>query len=284
MVAESNTSRPVEVTVDDSGVEIFVRIWHPDTPPRAIFAICHGVNSHGGQYFWVAEQMAARGFAVYALDLRGRGRSGGKRFHVESVEDYVSDLAAMLNLARRREGSLPVYLLGHSAGGVVSCIYTLEFQSELAGFICESFAFQVPTPDFALALVKGLSYVAPDIDVLQLKNEDFSRDPAVVARLNDDPLTTGETQPAQTVAALVRANERLEREFPLITLPLLILHGTGDKATKPSGSLVFEQAAGSRDKSIKLYQGHYHDLLSDIGKETVIADIQQWIEERLPAD
>jgi alpha-beta hydrolase superfamily lysophospholipase len=228
--------------------------------------------------------MIARGFAVYALDLRGRGRSGGKRFHIESVEDYVSDLAAMINLAKKREGALPVYLLGHSAGGVTSCIYALEFQSELAGFICESFAFQVPTPDFALALVKGLSYIAPNADVLQLRNEDFSRDPAVVARLNDDPLTAGEIQPAQTVAALVRADERLEREFPLITLPLLILHGTGDKATKPSGSQFFEQTVGSRDKTLKLYEGHYHDLLSDIGKEKVIADIQQWIEARLPAD
>lgn len=284
MVAESNASRPVEVTINDSGVDIFVRIWHPGTPPRAIFAICHGVNSHGGQYFWVAEQMIARGFAVYALDLRGRGRSGGKRFHVENVEDYVSDLAAMINLAKKREGPLPVYLLGHSAGGVTSCIYALEFQSELAGFICESFAFQVPTPDFALALVKGLSYIAPNANVLQLKNEDFSRDPVVVARLNDDPLIAGEIQPAETVAALVRADERLEREFPLITLPLLILHGTGDKATKPSGSQFFEQTAGSRDKTLKLYEGHYHDLLSDIGKEKVIADIQQWIEARLPAD
>jgi alpha-beta hydrolase superfamily lysophospholipase len=281
MVTGNNALRPVEVTVNDSGVDIFVRSWHPGTPPRAIFAICHGVNSHGGQYFWVAEQMVARGFAVYALDLRGRGRSGGKRFHVESVEDYVSDLAAMIDLAKKREGALPVYLLGHSAGGVVSCIYALEFQSKLAGFICESFAFQVPTPDFALALVKGLSYVAPDANVLRLKNEHFSRDPAVVARLNDDPLIAGEIQPAQTVAALVRADERLKREFPSITLPLFILHGTADQATNPSGSQFFEQAAGSRDKSLKLYEGHYHDLLSDIGKERVIADIQQWIEERL---
>ena len=276
-----NRPQPDELVISDSGADIFMRVWRPSEPPRAIFAICHGLNSHSGQYFWVAEQMVAEGFAVYALDLRGRGRSSGERFYVETVDDYVADLAAMINVAKSREGPLPVYLLGHSAGGVTSCIYTLEHQAELAGFICESFAFQVPAPDFALAILKGLSHIAPHAHVLRLKNEDFSRDPSVVARLNNDPLIAGETQPTQTVAALVRADERLKREFPLITLPLLILHGTADKATRPSGSEMFAKMAGSKDKTLKLYDGHFHDLLSDIGKEAVLADIQQWIDARL---
>ena len=145
----------------------------------------------------------------------------------------------------RREPGLPVFLLGHSAGGVVSCIYTLEHQAELAGLICESFAHQVPAPDFALAVLKGLSHVAPHAHVLQLKNEDFSRDPAVVRAMNEDPLIAHETQPTQTVAEMVRADERLKTEFPLITLPVLILHGTADKAAKPSGSQLFYDTAGS---------------------------------------
>jgi acylglycerol lipase len=272
---------PEELTITDSGANIFVRIWRPAMAPRAILVICHGVNSHGGQYGWTADQMTGKGFVVYALDLRGRGRSGGQRFHVERVEDYVADLAATVNLAKSRERGLPVYLLGHSAGGVVSSVYVLEHQSGLAGFICESFAFQVPTPDFVLGLVKGLSRLAPNIPVLRLKNEDFSRDPETVKRLNEDPLTHKEAQPAITVAALVRANERLEEDFYQIELPLLILHGTADKATMPSGSQFFKQEAGSRDKTLKLYQGHFHDLLADFGKEQVIADIQQWVDERL---
>jgi alpha-beta hydrolase superfamily lysophospholipase len=226
--------------------------------------------------------LAAGGFAAYALDLRGRGRSDGERFYVEHVADYVSDVAATVKLAKSRHPGVPLFLLGHSAGGVVSAIYVLENQTELAGFICESFAFQVPAPGFALAAIKGLSHIAPHLPVLKLKNEDFSRDSKAVEALNNDPLTAHEVQPAITVAALVRADERLHDEFPLITLPVLIMHGTDDKATVCRGSQFFYDTAGAKDKTLKLYEGHYHDLLNDVGKEQVMADIRGWIEARLP--
>ena len=117
--------------------------------------------------------------------------------------------------------------------------------------------------------------------MLKLKNEDFSRDPKAVEALNNDPLTAHEAQPAATVAALVRADERLRVEFPHITMPLLIMHGTDDKATVCHGSEFFYQTAGSSDKTLKLYEGHYHDLLNDIGKEAVLADITSWIGSRI---
>src|SRR5262249_16881847 len=137
-------------------------------------------------------------------------------------------------------------------------------------------------PDFALAVLKGLNHVAPHAHVLKLKIEDFSRDPKVVETMNEDPLIAHEVQPTQTVAELVRADERLKNEFPLITLPVLILNGTNDKATKPSGSQLFYDNAGSSDKTLKLYEGHFHDLLSDVDKELVLADIKGWIDARLP--
>ncbi len=99
---------------------------------------------------------------------------------------------------------------------------------------------------------------------------------------NDDPLIAHEVQPAATVAALARADERLKREFPMIKLPVFILHGTADKVTKPSGSQVFFDNAGSADKTLKLYEGYYHDLLNDVGKEEVMSDILAWIDKRLP--
>jgi len=259
------------------GVRIFVRSWQPDSQPRAVVVICHGVNSHSGQYTWVGEQLADSGLAVYALDLRGRGKSDGERFYVEDVGDYVNDVAGAVRLAKSRHPGLAVFLLGHSAGGVVSSVYTLDNQAELAGFICESFAFQVPAPGFALAAIKGLSHIAPRLPVLKLKSEDFSRDPKAVEVLNNDPLTAHEVQPAITVAALVRADERLREEFPRITLPLLVMHGTDDKATVCHGSQFFYETAGSKDKTLKLYEGHYHDLLNDIGKEGVMGDIKAWI-------
>lgn len=265
------------------GLKIHLRSWQPSGTPRAVVVICHGVNSHGGQHAWTAGQLVASGHAVYALDLRGRGKSEGERFYVDDVSEYVADVAGAIGIAKSRHPGAPVFLLGHSAGGVVSATYVLDHQAELAGFVCESFAFQVPAPGFALAAIKGLSHVAPRLPVLKLKNADFSRDPAVVQALESDPLTANEAQPAATVAALVRADERLREEFPKITLPLLILHGTDDKATVCHGSEFFHRTAGSKDKTLELYEGHYHDLLADVGREQVIDDIRGWIDRHLPA-
>jgi alpha-beta hydrolase superfamily lysophospholipase len=264
-----------------NGLGIFIRSWRPAGPARAVVAIVHGVKSHSGYYEWAAEQFVASGLAVYAVDLHGRGQSDGERFYLEKIEDYLSDVDTLLGLVRSREPGMPVFLLGHSAGGVVSSVYTLEHQAELAGFICESFAFQVYAPDFALAVLKGLSHLAPHAHVLDLKTKDFSRDPKVVQAMEEDPLIAHEVQPTRTVAELVRADERLKREFPLITLPVLILHGTADKVTRPGGSQLFYDTAGSTDKTLKLYEGHAHDLLNDLDCETVMADITAWIDAHL---
>ena len=264
-------------------LKILIRSWRPNGQVRGVVCICHGVNSHSGYYLWAGEELAADGLAVYALDLHGRGESEGERFYLEEIGDYVTDVDAMISLAKSRDPGVPVFLLGHSAGGVVSCVYTLENQRKLAGLICESFAFQLPAPDFALALLKGVSVLAPHARVLHLKFDDFSRDPEVVKAMYEDPLIANEKQPAKTVAELARANERLDREFPLITLPVFIMHGTEDKVTKPSGSQRFYDTAGSRDKTVKFYEGYAHDLLNDIDREIPMEDIKGWIVARLPA-
>lgn len=264
------------------GLRLFIRSWQPAGTPRATIVIVPGFNSHGGYYGWTAEQLVAQGLAVYTIDLRGRGRSDGERFYIESFADYLSDVSTVVTLARTRAPHLPLYLFGHSAGGVIACSYTVEHQAGLAGLICESFAFRVPSPDFALAVLKGLSHIAPHAHVLRLKNEDFSRDPGVVAAMNADPLIAHEVQPTLTVAEMVRADERLAASFDRITLPVLILHGTEDKVTMPGGSQTFFEKAGSADKTLKLYEGHAHDLLNDEGREQVSADIIEWLAARLP--
>jgi acylglycerol lipase len=263
------------------GVKIFTREWQPAGEPRGAVVISHGLNAHSGLYEWAAQQFTSSGLVVYALDHRGRGRSEGERFFVKKFADWTKDLATFIDIVKTREPGLPVFLLGHSAGGVIACVYALQHQDELTGLICEDFAYQVPGPAIALAIVKGVSHVAPHAHVLTLKNEDFSRDPAVVAALNADPLIANEKQPSETVAELVRADQVLEKNFGQITLPLLILHGLADKVTKPSGSKEFYENAGSTDKTLKLYEGHFHDLLADVGKKEVMADIQAWINAHL---
>jgi alpha-beta hydrolase superfamily lysophospholipase len=262
------------------GTRLHMRSWLSQTP-KAVVVICHGVNSHSGQYLWAGEQFAAAGFTVYAYDHRGRGKSEGPRFYIDDVHEYTDDLGTFIALVKSREPGLKVFLLGHSAGGVVSCTWALDHQREIAGFICESFAFEVPAPAPVLAFVRLLARVAPKLPVLKLKMKDFTRDPVALRALEADPLTKGEVQPARTVAALLQATDRMRREFSTITLPVLIMHGTHDKATRPSGSQRFHEAAGSRDKTLKLYEGHFHDLLSDLEKDEVIADVLAWIDGRL---
>jgi acylglycerol lipase len=265
------------------GLKIFIRSWRPDSQPRAVVVLSHGFNSHSGYYLWAAEQLLAGGFAVYALDYRGRGKSDGERYYVEKFSEYQGDLDMTVKLAKSREPGLKCFLLGHSAGGVIACNWTLDNQSQIAGLICESFAYQVPAPDFALAVLKGLSHIAPHAHVLNLPKKEFSRDPKVTQALLDDPLLANEVQPTKTVAEMVRADERLKRDFPQFTLPLLIIHGTRDTVTRPEGSKEFYERAASRDKTLKLYEGYFHDPLNDIGKEVVMNDIRAWLEKHLGA-
>lgn len=226
---------------------------------------------------WTGQQLSSQGFSAYALDLRGRGKSDGKRFYAESFDDYVKDVKAVVDLVRAGNACRRIFLLGHSAGGVVACSYALKHGNDLAGLICESFAFKLPAPDFALAAITLVNRFAPRMRMVSLDNGKFSRDPAVVAALYSDPLIAREAQPAATIAALVRANAGLDEQFHAIRLPLMILHGSDDKITVPRGSEVFYEMAGSTDKILRLYKGHVHDLLNDLGKEEVLADIVTWI-------
>lgn len=268
--------------INVDGQRIVYHVWEPTRAPRAVVVINHGVNSHGGQYAWAGQKFAEAGHAVYAIDMRGRGLSEGPRFLVDDIADYVSDIDQLIDIAKSGNPGLPILLLGHSAGGVVATTYALEHQEKLTALVCESFAFRVPAPAFLLRLLQWLKPVIPGVPILKLKNKDFTRDPVALAALESDPLIRGEVQPVATVAALAAADERLERDFGQITLPVLILHGTADKATLYQGSEMFHRDAGSADKTLNLYPGHAHDLLNDIGKETVMTDILEWIDQRLP--
>src|SRR5215831_1464803 len=121
------------------GIKIFTREWQPAGKPRAVVVISHGFNAHSGQYEWVAQQFVSKGLAVHALDHRGHGRSEGERFFIKKFADWTSDLATFIDIVKAREPGLPVFLLGHSAGGVIACGYTLEHQDKIAGLICEDF-------------------------------------------------------------------------------------------------------------------------------------------------
>lgn len=137
-------------------------------------------------------------------------------------------------------------------------------------------------PRLALDTITWIGSFAPNLGVLKLQNKDFTRDKAALAVLDADPLISNETQPAETVGALWKVDKRLEASFPEITLSILILHGSQDKATVPAGSEFFHKTVGSKDKTLKIYDGHFHDLLADTGKERVMAHVQAWIDGHVP--
>lgn len=266
------------------GLRIATRSWLPESAVRGIMILIHGFNSHSGYMAWAAEQFAANGFAAYALDHRGRGKSEGERFYVEKFSDWLEDVDKLVEIARSENPGVPVYVLGHSVGGVIASSYVFEHQREIAGLVCESFAFDVGLPHLVQLALEGTSYLVPHLPVYSLKNEIFSRDPDVVAEMNNDPLIANEKQPAETVSEVLKAAARLKENMPNFNVPVLIIHGTNDKATRPEGSQYFYDNVGSADKTLKLYEGGYHDLLNDIDKEIVMADILAWVNTRIPAE
>jgi acylglycerol lipase len=263
------------------GLRIAARSWEPEGALRGIMILIHGFNSHSGYFGWAAERFAADGFAVYALDLRGRGKSEGERFYIESFSDWLGDVDKLVDIARSENPGAAVYVLGHSVGGVIAASYVFEHQPEIAGLICESFAFDVGLPHLVQLALEGASYLVPHLPLYSLKNEIFSRDPRVVAEMNNDPLIANEKQPAETASEVLKAAARLQENMPNFNVPVFIIHGTDDKATRPEGSQYFYDNVGSKDKTLKLYEGGYHDLLNDIDKEIVMADILEWINERV---
>jgi acylglycerol lipase len=270
-----------EALLGHDGLRLNLRSWRASGTPRASIIIVHGFKAHSGQYAETAMQLVGAGLAVYAPDLRGHGRSEGERFWVDQFSDYVADLEQLVRLVRERESNAPLFLLGHSVGGVVAALFALEHPSQITGLITESFAFELPPPSIALTLMKGLDHVAPRAKVLTLKDEDFSRDPVVVAGMKADPLISQLPGPTHTLAEMIRAGAKLRKNLALVSTPVLVLHGTADRATRPSGSQHFVDAVGSADKTLKLYEGGAHDLLHDLDKVRVLSDIIGWVSARL---
>jgi hypothetical protein len=172
----------IEESLDGSGgLKIFTRTWRPEGKPRGVIVLVHGFNSHSGYYLWAAEQLVASGLAVHAFDLRGRGKSDGERYYVEKFAEYQADVDLIVNRARSQDPDCPCSCSA-TAPVASSPVTTYSITRPcFAGLVCESFAYQVPAPDFALSVLKGLSHLAPHAHVLKLKKE------RLLARSQGDP-------------------------------------------------------------------------------------------------
>jgi acylglycerol lipase len=263
------------------GTRLYEQAWLPkDADPRAVLIVVHGLKDHSARYADVAIDFARQGIAVYAFDLRGHGRSEGERVWVDKFDDYLADLGLFVDSVRERQPRKPLFLFGHSMGGAIVTLYTLTREPYLQGLILSGPAFHVAVAGPVIGTVKLLSSLAPGTGVLSLDPEDFSRDKAVVEAGREDPLVYQPSGPARTAAELFRAMERIDALAPELSVPVLFLHGTADKVTDPLGSKSVYGRAASKDKTLKLYDGLYHDLLHEPERATVEADFLAWVGAR----
>lgn len=262
------------------GVQIFWQAWLPGGPPRAAVALAHGVSEHSGRYAWTGEQLAERGYAVYALDHRGHGRSGGRRAVIDRVDNAVSDLGTLIALAASESGAPgKPFLLGHSMGGWLSLAFATRRQDEIRGLILSApvAVLEAASP---VQRVAGhvLSAVAPRLGVFPIDSRTVSRDPEVVRDYDADPLNHHGKLPARTVHEMAQEVARFPESIPHITVPLLVMVGTGDELVPPVSSELVLDWAGSEDKTLKRYDGLYHEILNEPERDAVLADIAAWLD------
>ena len=262
------------------GLEIYWQAWLPEASPRAIVLIAHGGAEHGGRYAWTAGQLTARGYVVYAIDHRGHGRSAGPRAYVDRVDNAVSDLHALADLTRERHPAAPVFLLGHSMGGLIALSYALLHQDELAGLVLSApLAVLEANPATRLAS-RLLSAAAPRLPVYKIDATTVSRDPEVVRAYDEDPLNHRGMLPARTVGELAATSATFRDRLPELELPILTVYGSGDRLVENAGSILVDERSGSTDSTLIAYDGLYHEVLNEPERDRVIGDIGDWIDAR----
>ncbi len=262
------------------GVSLFEESWRPTTQAKAVLVMVHGLKDHADRYAVLAEAAVEKGYAVYAFDLRGHGDSDGDRVWVDSFDDYLADLKIFLERVRAKEPNKPLFLFGHSMGGAIVTLYTLTEKPALAGLLLSAPALK-PGEDvsgFLIGVTKMLGSLTPTLAVLELDDNAFSRDPQVVAEMKADPLVYQGKGPARTAKELLKALARIDEAMEQLTVPLFIMHGTQDKLTNPAGSEALQQRAASTDKTLKRYEGLFHDLIHEPEKKQVMSDLLTWLD------
>ena len=263
------------------GTSLQARAWSATSEPQSVVAVVHGYAEHIGRYAHVAAFLAQRGHAVYGYDQRGHGRSPGRRAYVDAFGTYVGDLVAFLDHVRDQVPGRPLFLLGHSMGGAVSAQYALRDDARLDGLILSSAALDLPTPPALQALAWLLGRLVPMLPTLKLDRHLISRDAAVIAQTDADPLYYRGGIPARTAAELFDAARHLRQHLEGLMLPLLLLHGTADGITRPDGSQACYARARSTDKTLALYPGLYHETFNEPEKFRVLKEVAEWLEEHL---
>jgi acylglycerol lipase len=260
---------------------LFAQAWLPERDPRAVVVIAHGLAEHGGRYPEVAARLVASDYAVYALDHRGHGRSGGSRANIDRFAYLVSDLGTFAGRAQREHPGAPVFLLGHSMGGAVALACALRYKGSLKGLALSAPALATGEAVSSLKrlTLRLLSSLAPNAGALTLPAKAISRDPAVVEAYEQDPLVFRGAIPARTIVELLQAMAAFPASAPELRIPVLVQHGTADSlvplaATRP----VYDLLGQPKARTLRYYDGLFHEVFNEPERDRVIADLAVWIE------
>lgn len=264
------------------GRTISWRTWEDDqAQARGVVVIAHGFGDHSARYEHVAERLVREGYAVYALDHHGHGRSDGRRGRI-SFADAVEDINRLVDLAAGQHPDRPVFVLGHSMGGSLALRYALAHGSRLTGLIVSGPLVQVEGRPAAKLLGRLLGAVAPNLPVARLDPNLISRDPEVVHAYVEDPLVHHDPIPAGTVSEFLRYAETLPEDVPGIAVPTLLLYGTADRLCDPRGAELVAERIGATDLTSIPYEGLHHEILNEPEREQVLDDLIGWLTTRTP--
>lgn len=260
-------------------VNIYYQAWLPEGKVQAVLLIVHGLGEHSGRYGNVVNHFVPLGYAIYALDHIGHGKSEGKREFVQRFEDYTDTLTIFYKIIKESQADKPIFLLGHSMGGLIATYYLLEHQEKFKGAVISAPAIKIGEgiSPATITLSKILSVLAPNAGTLALDARGISRDPQVVEAYVNDPLVFHGKTPARLAAELLKAMLRVNAELHKITLPFIVVQGSEDKLVDPGGAQLLYDRASSQDKTLKIYKGLYHEVFNEPERAQVLQDVEDWL-------
>ena len=265
--------------------DIFYQYWLPEGEPKATLLVVHGVREHSGRYMNVVNHLVPSGYGVYGIDHIGHGKSDGERVYVERFQDYTRTLKKYFDMIREWQPERPIFLIGHSMGGLISAAFLLEHQDELSGAVLSAPSIKVSdnTSQAIIFVGKLLSIIMPKAGLIKLDAENVSRDPAVVDAYINDPLAYTGKITARLGAEILETMQRVTEEATEIRLPIMIVQGSDDKVVDPRGAQLLYDLVTSEDKTIKIYDGLYHEVFNEPEHEQVLNDVKTWLEAHLGA-
>ncbi|NLS77609.1 MAG: alpha/beta hydrolase [Chloroflexi bacterium] len=265
------------------GARIYYQAWLPEGEPKAAILVVHGLGEHSGRYMNVVNHLVPLGYAIYGLDHLGHGKSDGAREMVERFEDFTGTVAIYREMIKGWQPGTPLFLLGHSMGGLIATYHLLDERDGYRGAIISAPAIKVADNISPATIVMGkvLSKVAPKAGVLALDAAGICRDPAVVEAYVNDPLVHHTKTPARLAAEMLRAMQRVTAEVHKIDLPFLVLQGADDRLVDPGGARLLYEGASSADKTSRVYEGCYHEVFNEPERDQVLRDVEAWLAARI---